>query len=62
MTKQKTPTFTLVAGQKVNQDQLERNRQQIAAAEALVRAGEVKPRVVPAGTAVPQPWQWSAGI
>ena len=57
-----TSTFTLTAGKKVNQDQLERNRQQIAAAEARVRAGKVKPRVVPAGTAVPQPWQWSAKI
>ena len=54
--------FTVTAGKKVTAAQLERNRQQIARVEALVRDGEVKPRVVPAGAAVPQPWQWSAGI
>ena len=52
--------FTLTAGKKVTAAQLERNRQRIEAVEAGVRAGKVKPRVVPSGTAVPQPWQWSA--
>jgi hypothetical protein len=57
-----TPKFTLTAECKVSQAELQRNRERIAAVEAMVRDGKVEPRVEPAGAVVPQPWRWRGSL